>query len=113
MKKVLLFLLLAFFCFSKPYSQSEKKEVLEQFKELQIAVRAKDKNKLLSYINFPVSMYGTGEKINKKDFTNYYEEHFSYFDMLKINNTEITRYFLLSYRILIYIDNVHFFKIQS
>ena len=67
-----------------------KKEILKQFKELQITVRAKDKNKLLSYINFPVSMYGTGEKINKKDFTNYYEEPFRYFDMLKINNTEIT-----------------------
>lgn len=89
MKKVLLFLLLTVFCFSKPYSTSEKQVILKQFQELQSAVKSKDKNKILSYINFPISMYGTGEKITKKEFTSYYEEPFKYIDMLKINNSEI------------------------
>ena len=79
-------------CFTKPYSATEKKEILTQFKELQKAVKEKNNTKIAKYVNFPLSVPTTyNEKLTKQEF---FEDgyYLLYIDMLKvnINKMEIT-----------------------
>ena len=103
MKKILFLLLLIFTTgiYSKSFSETDKKEVLKQFSELQNSLKKKDANALSAYIAYPLKDGNTKEVIWKnssefiKDFKNPENYYFSHLDELtadyrtgKIDNVE-------------------------
>ena len=97
MKKILfIFLLLSVFSLGKPLTNSEKTEVLTQFKTFQEAVIKKDIDKLMQYISFPLSIPSGQNKsereISKAEFLKRYKNNDSFFTFEEFKLLEVDTY---------------------
>ncbi|MCP1223755.1 hypothetical protein [Sebaldella sp. S0638] len=93
MKKILFLLLLIFSMgiYSKSFSETDKKEVLKQFSELQSAFKKKNGNSLSAYVAYPLKDGNTKSVIwkNSSEFIKEFKDPESYvffhIDELKVN----------------------------
>lgn len=87
MKKIILalMLLISITSFTKQYTDTEKRELLKQFKELQTAVKNRNTDKLFDYIKYPVYSPTAQKKYTKAEMKEIYLIPFSYTDMLTID----------------------------
>ena len=94
MKKILFLMLLVFSIgiYSKSFTDTDKKEVLKQFSELQNALKKKNVNTLSGYTAYPLKDGNIKSVIWKnssdfiKDFRNPENYVFSHLDELKVNS---------------------------
>ena len=94
MRKILFLLLLVFSTgiYSKSFTETDKKEVLKQFSELQNALKKKNSNALSTYVSYPLKDGNIKAVIWKnstdfiKDFKDPENYVFSHLDELKVNS---------------------------
>ena len=108
MKKTILALMffLSIISFTKQYSDAEKREILKQFKELQAAVKSKNKEKIFSYIKFPIFSPATTKEYTKAEMKKIYDIPFYYTDLLKVNADTLETPPLVNYPVGVTSDNL-------